>query len=63
MLGLSAEGDADAEFAEALADGVGGEAEGAGDGEEEAEGAEDAEGDGGDLGGKEAERELGVPGT
>jgi len=39
LLGLSAESDADAEFAEALADSVGDESEGSGDREHEAEGA------------------------
>ena len=63
LLRLRAERDADTQLAQPLADRVGGQAEGAGDREQQPKSAKEAERDGSHLGWKETQCKLAVPGA
>ena len=62
VVGLIRKGVPDSELAEALADGVGGNAEDAGDGEKRAEYAEDSQGHGGHAGSEQDRIQFAEPG-
>jgi hypothetical protein len=63
LLRLRTERDTNIQLAHPPAERIGGEAEGAGDGEQEPKSAKEAEGDGSHLGWKEVQCKLAVPGA